>query len=570
MTLKIRKRDERWCVVDEGTDGSQETLGCHDTARAAMAQRRAVGMNSKSMTEITKPSAWVHQCMRRYRQQGMSQEEAAQRCYGAWHKRHPGQSTRRCLSCEETIKQVGVEGFYREIVEEVGQWDQDEANYHVAPEDVAQNEVCEQCAFWRNGSCELVEGEVAPGGTCELWVEATETNKALMGAAFVVKGEGDSPRLMFLITSNSYEDREDETITTKALTEYVDSMWTGDKFQAGKQDLLFGHKGTAIGHIGWADMVGPFLVEVAEERDTPYAKRKWDYIEAHSDVDWGASHGFEYVEADKQNDGTYDRIYKFETSIIEVDRAANLLTLAGVFNMGLKQNRLDGLMGQYHIDEEAVKSIVSGLQQVQRALGLAGVDHKQMEEDIEDVPVETPVPEEEKADAEEIAALVLEVMAEELGADNVPEFAPTLAAAIGQRIVEYVGVMAEAEMQATMTDDQQKGLDLLRLEYDQREKQIKLLDQLVKDTSDDAEAITEIADAIKELKPLVARMGALEKTVGAMAKQLAVRPRSASEAPETIAAPTDAMMKGAEEDDLEETKLGLKLRRGWRQSGAQS
>lgn len=151
-----------------------------------------------------------------------------------------------------------------------------------------------------------------------------------VGIVKIFKPAENDPRRMFLITSNSYEDREGETITTKALQGYVDGMWNGNEFLSGKQDLLFGHGGAAIGHIGWADMVGPFLVEIAEERDTPYAKRKWDYIEEHPDIDWGASHGFEYVEADKQADGTYQRIYKFETSIIEVDRAANLLTLAEV------------------------------------------------------------------------------------------------------------------------------------------------------------------------------------------------------------------------------------------------
>ncbi len=34
-----------------------------------------------------KPAAWVHECIRRYVAQGLSEEEAAQRCYGAYHNR---------------------------------------------------------------------------------------------------------------------------------------------------------------------------------------------------------------------------------------------------------------------------------------------------------------------------------------------------------------------------------------------------------------------------------------------------------------------------------------------------
>lgn len=242
--------------------------------------------------------------------------------------------------------------------------------------------------------------------------------------------------------------------------------------------------------------------------------------------------------------------------------------------MGLKQNRLDRLMGQYSIGEDAVKAIVEGLSQVQRALGTAGVEHKQMEDETT-VTDETPVVEDEpetarKADAEELAAMVLEVMAEELGADSVPDFAPELAAAIGRRIAEYVGMMAEEEMQANMTEDQQKGLDQFRLDYEQREKMVTLLDQLVQDTGDDGQAITEIADAIKELQPLVKRFAAVEKTVGDMAKQLSLRPRRASEADETRIEPTEQMVEDAKEADEElvETRLGLKLRKGWK-AGAQ-
>ena len=48
----------------------------------------------------------------------------------------------------------------------------------------------------------------------------------------------DGTRHMLIVTSNSYKDREDQTITTAALTDYVERQWSGDEF-AGDNVLLF-------------------------------------------------------------------------------------------------------------------------------------------------------------------------------------------------------------------------------------------------------------------------------------------------------------------------------------------
>lgn len=145
--------------------------------------------------------------------------------------------------------------------------------------------------------------------------------------SMIFKG-ADGLRRMFLITSNAYEDREDETITSEALKEYVESQWEGDIWK-GNNFLLFVHRGAPIGEIVFAEMMESFLVEVAKELNTPYARKRWDYIEAHPDMDWGASHGFDFDE-DTKTDGVYHHIEKFETTVLPLARAANALTLAGV------------------------------------------------------------------------------------------------------------------------------------------------------------------------------------------------------------------------------------------------
>lgn len=140
----------------------------------------------------------------------------------------------------------------------------------------------------------------------------------------ILKGAGDH---MVLITSNSYEDRDQEWITTKALNRYVDNCWDGDQF-VGDNVLLFEHKGPPIGDIMYADMFGPFLLEIAKARPTWYAQRKWQMIKSQPGV-WGASHGFEFLVSTK-NDSVYHQIYKFESTALPLAKASNVLTLAEV------------------------------------------------------------------------------------------------------------------------------------------------------------------------------------------------------------------------------------------------
>ena len=79
----------------------------------------------------------------------------------------------------------------------------------------------------------------------------------------------DGQRYMFITTSNSYADREDETLTTEALKSDVDRHWTGEDAEfMSNNPLLFWHDDDIpLGDVVWADMIGPFYVEVARERE---------------------------------------------------------------------------------------------------------------------------------------------------------------------------------------------------------------------------------------------------------------------------------------------------------------
>lgn len=149
-------------------------------------------------------------------------------------------------------------------------------------------------------------------------------------------------RFMELVTSNSYRDREREFIPTTALQEYVGGSWIADDVCLPRNKLLYWHdKRIHIGDVVWVDMQGPFLIEVAKERRGTFVHKGqrypvsiiWDFIEAYPALKWGASHGFKYMTKMVDlltGDVTYDRIHKFETSVLPLENAANPFTYAGV------------------------------------------------------------------------------------------------------------------------------------------------------------------------------------------------------------------------------------------------
>lgn len=194
------------------------------------------------------------------------------------------------------------------------------------------------------------KAERVPGGCHDTEKEAQDHATALRIHADE-KGMEDGRRLMLIITSNAYKDREGEIVSQKALEEYVAAHWidpdTGvddGGFENGSPLLLW-HGGDAIGDIIYADTEGPFLIEIAAERpdgqvnlaaeDEPplesTVRAVWDALEGEPDL--GASHEFFYLRPDEE-DGVFERILKWETSVLPRSYAANRYTLGVILNEG--------------------------------------------------------------------------------------------------------------------------------------------------------------------------------------------------------------------------------------------
>ena len=82
---------------------------------------------------------------------------------------------------QEDIKEVILENIYEQLVEEFGQWDQDEVNYvDQLPDNFQPNTNCTNCCFYEpNGSCQIVTGSINSNGTCNLFIGNEDCNQCI-------------------------------------------------------------------------------------------------------------------------------------------------------------------------------------------------------------------------------------------------------------------------------------------------------------------------------------------------------------------------------------------------------
>lgn len=364
--------------------------------------------------------------------------------------------------------------------------------------------------------------------------------------AVMVKSGDDGLRLMFIVTSNAYEDREGETITSKALQDEVDRRWVGPEAFVPDQPLLFWHEGAPIGDIVWADVVDGFLVEVAKERDGDYAKAVWDYVADNPDgYEWGASHGFRYAPEDRLDDGTYTRIRKFETSVLPHRDAANALTFAGVMEREMNEERLNLLE---KIAGRAGLKLAKQAKAAAAVLTDAGIEHKAADADLvaakgmlEKLRADlakvlgnlTDAPSE--ATVEQVLQMVLGTLsAAPVTEEKAPDAeAPTDAEEAGDDMVS-----ADAEMYDDSDDDEVKALKLYTTLNDDMAELVKSQDALVGRLA----ALEALPGVIKELTDVVA----------ALQKQASLKPRIASSAMDTVPAKDNPVVKQASMQAVDE------------------
>lgn len=391
----------------------------------------------------------------------------------------------------------------------------------------------------------------------------------------VLKGE-DGLRRMVIVTSNSYRDRDKDWLTTKSLKGYVDAAWAVEGKCLPRNPLLLWHGGERIGDIEFCDMEGPFLIEVAKEREDRMiniakkgrqpvyvsVKELWDYFEQNpQSIRWGASHGFRFpqrAETKALDGNTYSEIYKFETSILPLRWAANPYTFSGVIDMNARDQLLSELIGGGN-----AKGVRKGVRQLEQKLTAQGLRHKAVK------------PAKQKGFLEDFEAHAQEFVA------GITDDEQEQQELLGEVLEAVVGCIARHQGGAEAEEDEHEDLegeepeeygtteeeaedgyhyDALDGEGDEEDseeeeppapprraakpakkaptpatnrKEVRLLDTLMEDLGTLAEGQSEVVELLKSLSDVPTRLEKLEKVNKNLNFQLKGRPQTASESDDT-------------------------------------
>jgi hypothetical protein len=184
-------------------------------------------------------------------------------------------------------------------------------------------------------------------------------------------------RMMLILTTNAYVDREGEAISHKALEAWVARQWQGDRFVGGCPLLFWHNWRLKMGEIIYSDLVGTFLVELAREDDTPIARALWNAVERQPHG--AASHGFAWEKTSLRYDrktGKVIKVYrdleKVETSWLPRSAAANALTYAKVIHV--RREAFDKALGI----EGAAALIEQELDEIIKELEKMGIEKKRL------------------------------------------------------------------------------------------------------------------------------------------------------------------------------------------------
>lgn len=385
MPYMMSKRGNEWCVYKRVNGrASGKPLGCHPSPDKAQAQMRAINASEHmSDKQLTRPT----QMEVNYTPLSGNPAQVCRFCRWFIGAADGGPA---CHLIENYPVDVVASGYCDRFETAMMNMDSDddmmmdmEGEHNSSHED--------EYAMADMAASEPAAADAHPMNLTYIAPRPEGTLKHLTRRVFgglqpglSVTRDKDGKRLILLVTSNSYQDREQETITTDALKYYVKTNWTGDESAfIGDNPLLFWHDDRVkLGTIVYADVHKAFLIEVAREDDTPLARKVLDYVEAHPEEGWGASHRFGYFSKDRTADGVYaKRIFKQETTLLPRSVAANLLTFSGVIPMTNKKgdylNKMLGLPNATELLDKGLGALIEALQ-------AQGVEHKSVDEDGHD------------------------------------------------------------------------------------------------------------------------------------------------------------------------------------------
>jgi len=237
-------------------------------------------------------------------------------------------------------------------------------------------------------------------------VEITYETKTRKGVDVGIKVfEVDGEAHWAAMTTNAFEDLEEETFETKVLEDYVAAVGTGEvpaEFLAVLKErglptnphgeLWFAHiPHSRIGEPIWKGMHDHFLLEIGKFDDTPPAKAAAEHLKDNG-MDYRVSHGYLYMEGDRADKVYRKPFWKFETSVLPASWAANPWTAFEILQKGAgdmddkQRAALVEIIGEDHTE-----ALLTAAEAKADELKAAGISFKALE-DPEGEPGKEPVP----------------------------------------------------------------------------------------------------------------------------------------------------------------------------------
>jgi hypothetical protein len=354
MPFGITRNDEgEYCVINTDTD---EVQACHETEEEAEAQLAALRIN----VEAEEGEAAVYSDKPRKRKPRKKEFEGPDQVVQTIEKNEP-----------EKAKKTGLMESLRSVAKSIGDFLK-----------LAETEEKEDKLFVN----EVGIGQKIVNG--ELW--------------------------HFTYSTNAFEDRENETFSTKGLEDYVSANESNaDKgfFNLWHINEEDGNFNTDFAKKQWQGVVGRFLVEAG-----PYlrdkkgnAARKFfkKFGDGHPDIapeGWGCSPEFRYLPEERAS-SVYDTVWITRTSTLPKFAAANIWTETRQFKHGGTKMALSDQQKKAAIEifgDDFVNRMTEEAEGKTAELEAAGVAHKSETEKVEN----EQQPEPQKINMEELAAEV--------------------------------------------------------------------------------------------------------------------------------------------------------------------
>lgn len=222
--------------------------------------------------------------------------------------------------------------------------------------------------------------------------EDAPATKAL-GPGFSIFRTKDGDYRWIAVSSNGFEDREQEIVATKALEADV-----ARKDASGDRGVLrlFHVPEADIGQCDFQDVAGRFLVESGTFDDTPLARKALDYLKS-TEERLGMSIGFRYPET-AFKDGVYGEIDIVERSICPWNNVANpftaFQTLKGDASMAddAKKTWLNNVIGP-DLTAEIYAKAEAGTKDLEGRVAFKGGEADAKKDDEAEAPPATLTPE---------------------------------------------------------------------------------------------------------------------------------------------------------------------------------